>query len=63
MGSKDVLPEDFLAVFKELKKEHPLNGFTLAINDDVTNLSLPREPKMPVDTNWPYGPANSGLRF
>ena len=62
MGSKDVLPEDFLAVFKELKKEHPLNGFTLAINDDVTNLSLPREPKMPVDTTgltsckfWGFG--------
>ena len=62
MGSKDVLPEDFLAVFKELKKEHPLNGFTLAINDDVTNLSLPREPKMPLDTTgltsckfWGFG--------
>ena len=62
MGSKDVLPEDFLAVFKELKEEHPLNGFTLAINDDVTNLSLPREPKMPVDTTgltsckfWGFG--------
>ena len=62
MGSKDVLPEDFLAVFKELKKEHPLNGFTLSIEDDVTNLSLPREPKMPLDTRgltsckfWGFG--------
>ena len=62
MGSKDVLPEDFLAVFKELKKDHPLNGFTLGIVDDVTNLSLAREPKMPVDTTgltsckfWGFG--------
>lgn len=62
MGSKDVLPEDFLAVFKELKKDHPLNGFTLGIVDDVTNLSLPREPKMPLDTTgltsckfWGFG--------
>lgn len=62
MGSKDVLPEDMLAVFKELHKEHPLNGFTLSIVDDVTNLSLPREPKMPLDTTgltsckfWGFG--------
>uniref|UniRef100_UPI003FEEF0C3 pyruvate:ferredoxin (flavodoxin) oxidoreductase n=1 Tax=Megasphaera sp. TaxID=2023260 RepID=UPI003FEEF0C3 len=62
MGSKDVLPEDFLAVFKELKKEHPLNGFTLAIDDDVSNLSRPRERIMPLDTTrltyckfWGFG--------
>ncbi|MCH4178797.1 MAG: pyruvate:ferredoxin (flavodoxin) oxidoreductase [Megasphaera sp.] len=62
MGSKDVLPEDILSVFAELKKAHPLNGFTLAINDDVTNLSLPRAPKMALDTTgltsckfWGFG--------
>ena len=62
MGSKDVLPEDILSVFTELKKEHPLNGFTLSIEDDVTNLSLPRAPKMPLDTTgltackfWGFG--------
>ena len=62
LGSKDVLPEDILSVFTELKKEHPLNGFTLSIEDDVTNLSLPRAPKMPLDTTgltackfWGFG--------
>ena len=62
LGSKDVLPEDFLSVFSELKKAHPLNGFTLSIEDDVTNLSLPRAPKMPLDTTgltsckfWGFG--------
>ena len=62
MGSKDVLPEDMLSVFEELKKEHPLNGFTLGIVDDVTNLSLPRAPRMALDTTgltsckfWGFG--------
>ena len=62
LGSKDVLPEDILPVFAELKKEHPLNGFTIGIVDDVTNLSLPRADKMPMDTTgltsckfWGFG--------
>lgn len=62
MGSKDVLPEDMYSVFEELEKEHPLNGFTLSIVDDVTNLSLPRAPKIKFDTTgltsckfWGFG--------
>lgn len=42
LSSKDTLPEDILAVYKNLDTEEPVRGFTLAINDDVTHLSLPR---------------------
>ena len=43
LGSKDTIPADFIAVYKNLDKDEPVKGFTLAITDDVTNLSLPRE--------------------
>lgn len=62
LGSKDVLPEDILPVFEELQKDHPMHGFTIGIVDDVTNLSLPRADKMPLDTTgltackfWGFG--------
>lgn len=40
LGSKDTTPTHLKVVFDEMKKENPANGFTLAINDDVTHLSL-----------------------
>ena len=40
LGSKDTTPDHILAVYKELAKAEPKQQFTLAINDDVTNLSL-----------------------
>ncbi|MCQ2482303.1 MAG: pyruvate:ferredoxin (flavodoxin) oxidoreductase [Clostridia bacterium] len=40
LGSKDTTPDHILAVYKELAKADPKPQFTLAINDDVTNLSL-----------------------
>lgn len=43
LGSKDTTPDDILAVFDNLASEHPKERFTLAITDDVTHLSLPRE--------------------
>ncbi|MGN1318776.1 MAG: pyruvate:ferredoxin (flavodoxin) oxidoreductase, partial [Lachnospirales bacterium] len=43
LGSKDTTPADIIAVYKNLDSDSPKNPFTLAINDDVTNLSLPRE--------------------
>ncbi len=62
LGSKDVLPEDILPVFNELKKAEPKNNFTLGIVDDVTGLSLERAAKMPMDTTglkackfWGFG--------
>ena len=43
LGSKDTTPSQILAVFENLKQEKPKNRFTLGIEDDVTNLSLPIE--------------------
>ncbi len=40
LGGKDTTPDQLLAVFDELKKDSPLNGFTIGINDDVSNKSL-----------------------
>ncbi|MDA8337524.1 MAG: pyruvate:ferredoxin (flavodoxin) oxidoreductase [Peptococcaceae bacterium] len=42
LGSKDVVPADIIAVYDNLKKDDPKNGFTLGITDDLTHLSLPR---------------------
>jgi len=43
LGSKDTRPSQILAVFKNLKKDKPKDGFTIGIVDDVTNTSLPEE--------------------
>ncbi len=43
LGSKDTVPADVIATYRNLDKAEPVRGFTLAITDDVTNLSLPRE--------------------
>ena len=40
LGSKDPNPSDIGAVFANLNKENPKNGFTISIVDDVTNTSL-----------------------
>ena len=44
LGSKDTPPSSVFAVYDELKKDAPKAQFTLGINDDVTNLSLPEVP-------------------
>ncbi|WP_102400134.1 pyruvate:ferredoxin (flavodoxin) oxidoreductase [Haloimpatiens massiliensis] len=41
LGSKDTRPSHILSVFNNLKENEPKNGFTIGINDDVTNTSLP----------------------
>ncbi|MBQ2775917.1 MAG: 2-oxoacid:acceptor oxidoreductase family protein, partial [Peptococcaceae bacterium] len=41
LGSKDVTPAQLIAVYDNLASDAPLNGFTVGIVDDVTNLSLP----------------------
>ena len=41
LGSKDMPPATAFAVYEELKKDAPAREFTVGINDDVTNLSLP----------------------
>ena len=40
LGGKDTTPDQIFAVFENLKKDTPLDGFTIGIDDDVTNLSL-----------------------
>lgn len=42
LASKDTTPDDILALFREMSKEQSKLEFTLAINDDVTHLSLAR---------------------
>ena len=46
LGSKDTTPSQLVAVFKELDKEEPKNGFVIGIVDDVTNLSLDASEKI-----------------
>lgn len=41
LGSKDTTPAQITAVYDNLKQNDPKNHFTVGINDDVTNLSLP----------------------
>lgn len=40
LSSKEFTPAMVKAVFRELKKEHPKNHFTIGIDDDVTHTSL-----------------------
>ncbi len=40
LGSKDTRPAQIAAVYRNLRQEQPLNGFTLGIIDDVTHTSL-----------------------
>ena len=37
---KDTTPADILGVYANLEKDTPKDHFTIAINDDVTGLSL-----------------------
>lgn len=41
LGSKDTTPAQIMAVYNNLKSDISKNHFTIGINDDVTNLSLP----------------------
>ncbi len=42
LGSKDTIPADIIATYRNLDAAAPVQGFTLSIEDDVTNLSLAR---------------------
>lgn len=41
LSSKDTTPAQMISVFENLMASSPKNHFTVGINDDVTNLSLP----------------------
>lgn len=51
IGGKDTRPEHIVAVFDELLKDEPKNGFTLGIEDDLTQQSLAA--KEPLDLTAP----------
>lgn len=42
LGSKDTIPADIIAVYRNLDADKPVKSFTLSIEDDVTHLSLAR---------------------
>ena len=44
LGSKDTPPSSIFAVYENLAKDEPKNGFTIGIVDDVTGLSLEEKP-------------------
>ncbi len=56
LSSKEFTPAMVKAVYDELKKKLPKNGFTIGINDDVTFTSLEYNPSYKLDeTNWRQG--------
>jgi pyruvate-ferredoxin/flavodoxin oxidoreductase len=56
LSSKEFTPAMVKAVYDELKKEQPLNGFTVGINDDVTHLSLSYDASYKLDeSEWRQG--------
>jgi pyruvate-ferredoxin/flavodoxin oxidoreductase len=56
LSSKEFTPTMVKAVFDELKKKKPKNGFTLGINDDVTFTSLDYDPSYKLDeSQWRQG--------
>ncbi len=50
LGSKEFTPADVKATFDELAAEQPKRRFTVGIVDDVTHLSLARDPQFRVPT-------------
>ncbi len=56
LSSKEFTPAMVKAVFDELKKDKPKNGFTIGINDDVTFTSLDYDPSYTLDeSEWRQG--------
>ena len=56
LSSKEFTPAMVKAVFDELKKATPKNGFTVGINDDVTHTSLEYDPLYKLDeSEWRQG--------
>ncbi len=56
LSSKEFTPAMVKGVFDELSKEHPKNGFTIGINDDVTFTSLDYDPLFTLnESEWRQG--------
>ncbi len=48
LSSKDTTPAHILSVYNNMASEHPMNQFTVGINDDVTHRSLPLLPEISI---------------
>lgn len=56
LSSKEFTPAMVKAVYDELKKDNPKNGFTVGINDDVTFTSLAYDESFKLDeSEWRQG--------
>lgn len=52
LSSKDTQPADIKAVYDHLNSANPFDGFTISINDDVTNKSLKNDPDFEVPHDY-----------
>ena len=56
LSSKEFTPAMVKGIYDELKKDHPKNGFTIGIYDDVTFKSLEYDPSYKLDESaWRQG--------
>jgi len=61
LSSKDTTPAQMISVFENMKKEKPMNQFTVGIVDDVTFRSLPVLPEINVSGKGTYSAKFYGI--
>ncbi len=61
LSSKDTTPAQMISVFENMKKDKPMNQFTVGIVDDVTFKSLPVHPEVNVSDKGTYQAKFYGL--
>jgi pyruvate-ferredoxin/flavodoxin oxidoreductase len=61
LSSKDTTPAQMISVFENMKKENPMNQFTVGIVDDVTFRSLPLLPEINVSHRGTYSAKFYGI--
>jgi pyruvate-ferredoxin/flavodoxin oxidoreductase len=61
LGSKDTTPAQILAVYENLERNEPKNGFTIGIVDDVTFKSLPAKEEIKISPDNIYEAKFYGL--
>jgi pyruvate-ferredoxin/flavodoxin oxidoreductase len=61
LSSKDTTPAHIVGVFDNLKQKEPRNRFTISINDDVKNTSLPLLPEISITPKGTYEARFYGL--
>ncbi len=61
LSSKDTTPAQIISVFENMKKDKPMNQFTVGIVDDVTFRSLPLLPEINVSKKGTYSAKFYGI--